>query len=89
VTLAAAVAAEVQRRMTARKLSQNALARAAGMPPTLLHRAVNGERDLQLDEVEQLARALGVSVEWLLSAAIRRAPRSGERSESNGSSRQV
>lgn len=72
--LAAAVAAEVQRRMTARGMSQTALARAAGIPPTLLHRAVKGERVLQLDEVEALARALDVSVEWLLSAAIRRAP---------------
>jgi len=74
VTLAAAVTAEVRRRMTAHELSQNALAREAGMPPTLLHRAMNNERDLQLDEVERLARPLGVSVEWLLASAIRRHP---------------
>jgi transcriptional regulator with XRE-family HTH domain len=69
VTLAAAVAGEVQRRMTARGLSQNALARAAGMPPTLLHRSLQGRRQLQLDELERLAPALGVGVVWLLRSA--------------------
>jgi transcriptional regulator with XRE-family HTH domain len=87
VSLAAAVADEVRRRMTARDMSQNELARAAGMPPTLLHRAVKHERALQLDEVEALARVLDVSAEWLLSSAIRtwakRHPPSGERSEPN------
>ena len=88
MTLAAAVVDEVQRRMTARGLSQTALARAAGMPPTLLHRVINRERDLQLDEVERLAPALGVTVGWLLRSALMGTPRSGERSESNSDSRQ-
>jgi transcriptional regulator with XRE-family HTH domain len=74
VTLAAAVADEVRRRMTARGLSQNGLSRAAGMPATLLHRAMSGERALQLDEVERLAAALGVGVSWLLRSALKGHP---------------
>jgi transcriptional regulator with XRE-family HTH domain len=78
VTLAAAVADEVQRRMTARGLSQNALARAARMPPTLLHRSLQGRRQLQLDELERLAPALGVGVVWLLRSAVTGTPPSGD-----------
>lgn len=77
MTLAAAVADEVQRRRTARGLSQNALARAAGMPPTLLHRVLSGERQLRLDELEQLATALGVSAEWLVRSAVTHTPPDG------------
>jgi len=69
VTLADAVADEVRRRMSARGLSQNALARAAGMPPTLLHRAMNGDRQLTIDELDALARALEVTPEHLLRLA--------------------
>jgi transcriptional regulator with XRE-family HTH domain len=86
VTLADAVADEVERRMLAHGLSQNALARAAGMPPTLLHRALNRERELRLHEIEWLADAFGIDVEWLLSAALTHTPRSGDCSESNGNS---
>lgn len=84
MTLAAAVVDEVTRRRTARGMSQNALAKAAGMPPTLLHRAVKGERQLQLDELERIAPVLGISVEWLLRSALIHTPRSGDRSISNG-----
>lgn len=75
MTLADAVADEVQRRRTARGMSQNALARAAGVPPRSLHRALNGDRALQLDEVERLAPVLDVSVGWLLRSALTRVPR--------------
>ena len=74
MTLAAAMRDEVQRRMTAHGMSQNALARAAGMPPTLLHRAMNGERALQLDELERIASALGVTPLWFLRSALTRGP---------------
>lgn len=86
MSLADAVAVEVRRRMTARGMSQRALAAAAGMPPTLLHRAINGERSLQLEEVERLARVLGVTPLWLLRSAIKHAPRSGDCSETNSAS---
>jgi transcriptional regulator with XRE-family HTH domain len=87
VTLAAAVADEVQRRARSRGLSQNALARAAGMPPTLLHRAMQGRRQLQLDELERLAPALGVSAVWLIRAAASTGtPRSGDVQNRTGAS---
>jgi transcriptional regulator with XRE-family HTH domain len=89
VSLADAVADEVRRRMSARGLSQNALARAAGMPPTLLHRAMSGERALSIDELDALARALEVTPEHLLRLARTRAPLSDECSEPNSEPRQV
>lgn len=78
MSLAAAVADEVQRRMTSAGLSQNELARAAGMPPTLLHRAVKGQRDLRLDELERLAAALGVGPGWLMLSALLNVPPTGD-----------
>jgi transcriptional regulator with XRE-family HTH domain len=70
VPLAAAVAEEVRRRMIARGMTQRSLARAAGIPPSLLHRAMQGRRQLQLDELEQLAPALGVTPLWFLRSAL-------------------
>jgi hypothetical protein len=58
------------------------------MPPSLVHRAMSGERQLQLDELERIAPALGLEVGWLLVSALMRVPRSGECSESNGEPRQ-
>lgn len=69
MTLAVAVADEVRRRMTERRMSQNALARAAGMPPTLLHRALNRDRHLTIDELDALAGALDVTPEHLVRLA--------------------
>jgi transcriptional regulator with XRE-family HTH domain len=88
VTLAAAVADEVRRRTTDLGLSQRDLAARAGIPATLVHRAWRGERPFELDEVEALAPVLGVSIVWLIDSAMRRAPRSGECSESNSEPRQ-
>ena len=65
MSLADAVADEVRRRMAGAGLSQTRLAAAAGMPATLLHRAVKHERDLQLDELDRLCRVLGVKPEHL------------------------
>jgi transcriptional regulator with XRE-family HTH domain len=81
VSLADAVADEVRRRMSARGMSQNAAARAAGMPPTLLHRAMNGERALSIDELDALAATLDVTPEHLLRLARTRAPLSSDCSE--------
>jgi transcriptional regulator with XRE-family HTH domain len=87
VSLAAAVVDEVRRRMTARGLSQNTLAKQAGMPPTLLHRAMNGERALQLDEVAAIAVVLDVTPEHLVRVARAHTP-SGDTTHSASESTQ-
>ncbi len=72
MTLAAAVVDEVRRRMTARGMSQNALAKAAGMPPSLLHRAMNNERPLSIEELASVALVLDVTPEHVLRLARER-----------------
>lgn len=74
MSLAAAVVDEVRRRLTARNMSQNALARAAGMAPTLLHRTMLGERQLTLDEFAAVAAALDVTPTYLLRVATEKPP---------------
>ena len=74
MTLAAAVVDEVRRRMIARGMSQRALAKAADMPPSLLHRAMAGERPLSIDELAAVAAVLGVTPEYLLRLARTRTP---------------
>jgi transcriptional regulator with XRE-family HTH domain len=64
--------------MKARGMSANALARAAGIPPRLVHRVMSGERALALDEVERVAAALHVGVGWLLRSALKDPPPSGD-----------
>ena len=78
MSLATDVVDEVRRRMTAAGLSQNALAKAAGMAPSLLHRAMKGERPLSLDELDAVARVLRVKPEYLVRLARTRSPLSGE-----------
>lgn len=78
MSLAVAVVDEVRRRMTSRGMSQNALAKAAGMPPTLLHRAMNGERSLQLDELAAIAVVFDLTPEHLVRVARTNTPRSGD-----------
>jgi transcriptional regulator with XRE-family HTH domain len=69
VTLAAAIAAEVARRLAARGMSQNQLARAIGIPPTLIHRVVKGTRQLTLNELEAAAAVLRVRPETIIRVA--------------------
>lgn len=69
MTLADTVTDEVRRRMTARVMSQNALARAAGMSPSLMHRTMLGERHLSIDELDRVAAVLEVTPEYLLRQA--------------------
>lgn len=78
MSLAVAVVDEVRRRMTARGMSQNALAKAAAMPPTLLHRAMSGERPLSIDELDAVAAVLEVTPEHLLRLARTRIPLSSD-----------
>jgi len=89
MTLAVAVVDEVRARMTARGMSARALARAAGMPASLLHRAMAGERPLSLDELDAVSAALGVQPDYLVRMARQRLTRPGEGSELNGEPRQV
>jgi plasmid maintenance system antidote protein VapI len=79
VSLAAAVVDEVRRHLTAVGMSQSALARVAGIPPTLVHRTMRGDRGLTLDELEHIARALGTTPELIIALASgrRRAPPMG------------
>jgi transcriptional regulator with XRE-family HTH domain len=74
VDLSTAVVDEVRRRLAERNMSQSALARAAGMPPTLVHRAMAGDRRLDLDEFGAIAGALRLTPEYLLRKAILNAP---------------
>jgi transcriptional regulator with XRE-family HTH domain len=86
VSLAAAVADEVRKRMRRARLSQNALAKRAGIAPTLVHRAMSGERVLSIDELGAVAAALGVKPEQLVRVAregIESVTPSSECSESN------
>lgn len=51
-----------------RELSLEAVARAAGMAPSTLSRLETGKRRLAVDHLAPLARALGTSVDALLTA---------------------
>jgi transcriptional regulator with XRE-family HTH domain len=77
VSLAVAVVDEVRHRMTDRGLSARAIARAADLPPTSVHRALNGERVLSIDELDAVAAVLGVKPETLLRQARMRTPPNG------------
>ena len=58
-----------------RGLSLEAVARAAGMTPSTLSRLENGKRRLAVDHLAPLARALGTSVDALLTPAPQADPR--------------
>ena len=90
MTLAAAIVDEVRRRLTARRMSQRELARAAGIPASLLHRTMSGERQLRVDELERIAAAFGVTAEYLVRLASRSTslPPTGDSSETNSALRQ-
>jgi DNA-binding Xre family transcriptional regulator len=69
VTLAAAIAAEISRRLAVRGMSQNQLGKAIGIPPTLVHRVVKGTRQLTLNELDAVAAVLEVTPEDLVRFA--------------------
>jgi transcriptional regulator with XRE-family HTH domain len=78
VSLAAAAVDEVRRRMTDQRLSAREVARRAALPPTSVHRALNGERVLSIDELDAVASVLGVKPEYLLRQARTRIPPAGD-----------
>lgn len=91
MTLAVAVVDEVHKRMQRADLSAREVARRAGIPPTLVHRAIAGQRVLTIDELGAVAVVLGMTPEHLVRVArerITRTPPSGECSESNSAPRQ-
>lgn len=70
-TLSARVAEEVRALMGRRRMSGRALANAAGIPKSTANRWVSGDTAMSLDDVERVARALGVSIVELLPAEER------------------
>lgn len=57
---------QVARLLDERKMSTVRLAVLSGIPYAHLGRALRGERPIYADELQPLARALGVSVDTLL-----------------------
>lgn len=53
--------------LTPLKVSQNALARATGVPPRRINEIVLGKRSISADSAVRLARALGTSEHFWLS----------------------
>jgi transcriptional regulator with XRE-family HTH domain len=66
-TLCTRVAAEIRAEMARRKLTQVDLAHLIGKPQTTVSRWVSGLTKLDLEQVEMLARALGVTASELVS----------------------
>lgn len=73
MTLATGVTDEVRRLLSALGMSQTQLARAAQIPPSLIHRALKGDRELTLTELDRVARVLGVTPEHLVQIGRTRA----------------
>jgi transcriptional regulator with XRE-family HTH domain len=78
VSLAVAVVDEVRRRMAEQRLSGREVARRASLAPSSMHRALNGERPLSIDELAAVAAVLDVTPEYLLRLARTRTPPSGD-----------
>lgn len=61
------IAVRLRTKMLEKELSENELGRRSGVPQPTVHRILNGDSMTpRKDTVEKLARALGVSPEWLL-----------------------
>lgn len=67
--LSARVAAEVRAEQARQRLSGRDLARRVELPTSTVARWLRAETPMDLDDVERLARALGVSVSTLLTRA--------------------
>jgi SOS-response transcriptional repressor LexA len=61
------IAQRLRTKMTEKALSENELGRRAGVPQPTIHRILHGDsKTPRKPTVEKLARALGVTPEWLL-----------------------
>ena len=65
-------AANLRRERRARALSQEALALIAGLHRTFVGSVERGERNISIDSVEALARALGVEAADLMKPATKK-----------------
>lgn len=74
-TLSQALAAVLRSELAARRWTVGELAEGAEMTRVDLYRKLRGERELRTDEQSRLARALGVSVSYLMHEAERRMER--------------
>jgi plasmid maintenance system antidote protein VapI len=57
------IADTVRQAVRATGLPVNAVARGAGVAPPVLHRFMNGQRDLTVRTLEKLARHLGLTLQ--------------------------
>lgn len=73
--LSAAVAATLSGERAAARMSYDDLAARSGIPARSLKRYLAGERDMKLDIVERISRALGLSLGEVFDAAERRRDR--------------
>ncbi len=70
--LSEALARAIKRHRSRQRLSQEALAEAAGVHHTYVGLVERGERNPTIDVAERLARALGVKLSTLIAEAERR-----------------
>lgn len=66
-------AANMKRIRQEKKLTQEAIAEAAGLHPNYISSVERGERNLSICNIEKIAAALGVSMSSLVSDASERA----------------
>jgi len=66
-----AVAAEVRAELARQRVSVNILADRVGMPRASMHRRCRGEIDFGVEELDKVARALGVPFEALAQGIAR------------------
>lgn len=64
-----AVATQLRMELAKRKMTQKALAEKSGVPHRTIARYLSGERDMTLDTVDQIARALKLTLWELLDLA--------------------
>lgn len=67
--------------IAAKRWSQSDLARATGLNPTTVSRAVNGEGKLYLEQARRIAEALGVSLDYLADDSLDAPPTGPELTE--------
>ena len=70
--LQAYTASAIRAEAAARLMSIRTLSNESGVPDKTLRRALDCERDLSLDQLDRIARALDVGPAYLLSEAARR-----------------
>lgn len=67
-SLTVQVAAEIRAWMGRHKMSQRALAAELGLSPASMHARIHGTQEIGLNELDQIAKALGVTVQDLMPA---------------------